>query len=191
VATISPDLLDAAERAFVRHGYAGATVERISAEAGVSRVTLHRRGIGRDDLLAALVERATENYRRAVWPALTAKGTGAERLQMALHALCEVAERHMALLLAVRSQNDRIFHGVPDDDGALTRTVFTEPLERLLRDGSADGTLRSADPTREATVLFNLVGWTYVHLRAGHGWSSERAAQATLDPVLHGVLKDK
>jgi AcrR family transcriptional regulator len=184
--TAHTDLLEAARRTFAASGYAGATLERIAAEAGVSRVTLHRRGITRDGLLAELVARATDDYRRAMWPALTGAGTGAERLGQALEALCEAAEHHMALLVAVRAQSDGIFHR--DEDESLTRSVFTEPLERLLRDGAADGSLRETDPLETATVLFNLVGWTYVHLRTGHGWSAQRASRATLDPVLHGLL---
>lgn len=182
-----PELLDAARRAFERYGYSGATLERIAAEAGVSRVTLHRRQITKDGLLGELVARATEDYRRLLWPALTAEGTGAERLATALAALCDAAERHMPLLLAIRAQSDSVFHRA-DQPEALTRTVFTEPLERLLRDGITDGSLRDADPVQTATVLFNMVGWTYIHLRTGHAWSPRRARAATLDPVLHGLL---
>jgi AcrR family transcriptional regulator len=185
--TSDSQLLDAARRALEAHGYAGATLERIAAEAGVSRVTLHRRGVTKDGLLAELVARATEDYRAAMWPALTSGASGAERLEQALVALCASAERNMALLVALRAQSDRIFHR-EDSDEALTRTVFTEPLDKLLRDGIADGSLREVDPVEMATVLFNLVGWTYIHLRTGHGWNPERAVRATLDPVLHGLL---
>jgi AcrR family transcriptional regulator len=182
-----PELLEAARRAFAAHGYTGATIERIATEAGVSRVTLHRRGVTKDGLLAELVARATEDYRRAMWPSLTGQGTGAERLEQALEALCESAEEHMALLVALRAQSDGIFHR-DEEEEALTRNVFTEPLEKLLRDGLADGSLREVDPTETATVLFNLVGWTYIHLRTGHAWKPERARRATIDPVLHGLL---
>jgi AcrR family transcriptional regulator len=185
--TSGPQLLDAARRALERHGYAGATLERIAAEAGISRVTLHRRGVTKEGLLAELVARATEDYRAAMWPALTSNASGAERLVQALEALCAAAERNMALLLALRAQSDRIFHR-DDSEEALTRTVFTEPLEKLLRDGIAEGSLREVDPVETATVLFNLVGWTYIHLRTGHGWNPERAVRATLDPVLQGML---
>jgi AcrR family transcriptional regulator len=185
--TSGPQLLDAARRALERHGYAGATLERIAAEAGISRVTLHRRGVTKEGLLAELVARATEDYRAAMWPALTSNASGAERIVQALEALCAAAERNMALLLALRAQSDRIFHR-DDSEEALTRTVFTEPLEKLLRDGIAEGSLREVDPVETATVLFNLVGWTYIHLRTGHGWNPERAARATLDPVLQGML---
>ena len=181
-----PGLLEAARRAFAVHGYANATLERIADEAGVSRVTLHRRGVSKDGLLAELVARATEDYRRAMWPALTGHGSGAERLVQALEALCASAEEHMALLVALRAQSDAIFHR--NEEEAMTRTVYTEPLEKLLREGAADGSLRKVDPGETATVLFNLVGWTYIHLRTGHGWPPGRAASATLAPVLHGLI---
>lgn len=180
-------LLDAARRAFERHGYAGATIERIAAEAGLSRVTLHRRGVTKAGLLEQLSADATVRYRALMWPALTSAGTGAARLAHALEALCDSAEENMALLLALRAQSDAIFHREEEEE-ALTRTVFTEPLERLLRDGADDGSLRDVDPVQTATVLFNMVGWTYIHLRTGHGWNPERARRATLDPVLNGLV---
>ena len=183
---IEGTLVEAARRAFAAHGYSGATLERIADEAALSRVTLHRRGVTKDGLLAALVARATDDYRRTMWPALTAGGSGAERLHQALVALCAAAEEHTALLVALRAQSDAVFHR--DEEEALTRTVFTEPLERLLRDGAADGSLRAVDPIEMATVLFNLVGWTYIHLRTGHGWRPERARRSVLDPVWHGLL---
>ncbi len=183
----APEILEAARSAFERHGYVGATLERIAAAAGVSRVTLHRRGVTKDGLLTELVSRATEDYRRLLWPALTGEGTGAERLAQALDALCEAAEAHMSLLVALRAQSDGVFHRQGEDE-ALTRSVFAEPLERLLRDGIADGSIREVEPLETATVLFNLVGWTYVHMRTGHGWSPEHARTAVLDPVLNGLL---
>ena len=187
VAGADAALLDAAARAFAAHGYAGATLERIAEEAGLSRVTLHRRGVSKDGLLAQLVERATQDYRARMWPALTGAGSGAARLELALSALCDAAEQHMALLVALRAQSDAVFHR-DDEPEAMTRTVFTEPLERILRDGGTDGSLRTVDAEEVATALFNLVGWTYIHLRTGHGWKPARARKATLDPVLHGLL---
>jgi AcrR family transcriptional regulator len=53
--TSEPRLLEAAKRTFAAHGYGGATLERIATEAGVSRVTLHRRGVSKDGLLAELI----------------------------------------------------------------------------------------------------------------------------------------
>lgn len=187
VTTRTDAVLEAGERTFRKFGYQEATVERIAEEAGLSRVTLYRRGISKASILAALADRATEQYRAALWPAVMSAGSGRERLELALHTLCDSAEQNLDLLVAMRAQTDRVFH----EEGAepLTRSVFTEPLERLLRDGAADGSLRvELDPVEGATVLFNLVGWTYIHLRTGHGWTAERAARTTLDLAVNGVV---
>ena len=183
---IDAALLDAGRRALRRHGWQGLTAERIADEAGISRVTLHRRGIRKQDILDALTEKALDAYRAALWPALTAPGTGGERLEQALHALCASAEENLELLVALRSQTDAIFHEAEPGE-AMTRSVFTEPLERLLRDGVADRSLRALDPVETATVLFNLVGWTYIHLRTGHRWTPERARERTIEVALRGV----
>jgi AcrR family transcriptional regulator len=186
---IAPDnrVLDASRRTLRRFGLQGLTTERIAQEAGISRVTLHRRGITKDVILETLTERAVTSYRDALWPVMTAPGIGRERLELALQRLCEVAEDQLELLVALRSQTDAIFHEESDGE-ALTRTEFTEPLERLLRDGAADGTLRETGYEEMATVLFNLVGWTYVHMRTGHRWAPDRARGAILDVVMTGLL---
>ena len=185
-AAIAAPVLEAARRVISEVGWHAATLERIAAAAGISRVTLHRRGITKATILAELTREGTERYRAAMWPALTAEGSGAERLALALDALCAAAETEMPVVQALdQAATEEVFHEV---DGSLTRDAFSLPLERLLRDGAADGSLApSPDPAETATVLFNLVGWTYLHLRSGHGWPAERATRALVDVALDGV----
>jgi AcrR family transcriptional regulator len=185
-AQVDHRLLDAASRAVGRWGWQGATLERIAGEAGLSRVTLHRRGISKDTILAAMVSRAVEDYRAAMWSALTGPGSGRERLQRALQALLDVAEANLPALVALQSAPESPLHQ-PGNGELLADAPFTDPLERLLRDGAADGSLRRMDPVETATVLFNMAGWTYVHLRTGHRWQAERAKEAILDLTLQGV----
>jgi AcrR family transcriptional regulator len=181
-------VLEGTRRALERYGWEGMTAERVAAEAGVARATLHRRGLTKERLLELLADEATALYRDAMWPVLTGEGSGKERLEQALATLCQLAEEHMAVLLALDAQaNAAVFHDAAEAE-QLTRTVFTEPLERLLRDGVADRSLRDSNPVETATVLFNLVGWTYIHLRSGHGWNAERARGATLEVALRGVV---
>ena len=99
-----------------------------------------------------------------------------------------MADENLALMAALGDRpRDAIFHE-PPGDGGLTRATFTEPVERILRDGAADGSLRAfEDPAETATVLFNLIGWTYRHLRTGHGWTPERATRGVLSIALEGV----
>ena len=73
--TIDAQLIDGARRALERHGWQGATLQRLADEAGVSRMTLHRHGVSREVLLAALADQLEREYREALWPALTAPGS--------------------------------------------------------------------------------------------------------------------
>jgi AcrR family transcriptional regulator len=183
---VPPHIVDAARQVLAQDGLAAATLERISAAAGVSRMTLHRRGVTKPDILRALAERFEAEHRETMWQALVARGTGRERLRLALELQCELSERNLATLEALSgAARDAIFHdGGP---GALTRSEFVAPLERLLLDGAADGTLATVDATETATILYNSVGHTYRHLRIGHGWTPERAREGVLRLAMEGL----
>jgi AcrR family transcriptional regulator len=180
-------LLGSARRTIARHGWDGLTLQRLADEAGVSRMTLHRRGVSREALLAALGEQLERDYRDALWPALTARGSALERLELALTSLCRIADGNLELMDALgHAERDAVFHDSARP--ALTKRAFTEPVRRLLADGAAEGSMRVEDPEETATVLFNLVGHSYRHLRIGHGWSSKRARGAVIDMALRGVV---
>jgi AcrR family transcriptional regulator len=183
-----PRILAAARQAIERHGWRDSTLERIAEEAGLSRMTLHRRGVTRDAILASLGRGLEHDYRDALWVALTAPGDARERLEQGLEAICDVCDANLELLTALGdAPRAAIFHETEGSGGVLTRAVFTEPIERILRDGAADGSLRAVDPAETATVIFNLVGWTYRHLRRGHGWAPERARRAVLSISIDGL----
>ncbi len=180
-------IVDAARHVLAEDGLEAATLERISAAAGVSRMTLHRRGVSKRDILRALAEQFETDHREQMWTALVAPGTARERLTLALELQCRLVERNLgtldALSAAVRAA---IFH--EPGPAALTRGVFVGPLERLLRDGAADGSLTAVDAQETATVLYNMVAHTYRHLRSGHGWSADRAREGVVRLVMDGLV---
>src|SRR6266540_5311933 len=118
--------------------------------------------------------------------ALTGPGSAAKRLQAALEAMLAVADEHLQLLAGMFLAHGEMFHKPGPE--ALTVDAFADPLERLLRDGAVDGSLREVDPTVAATVLFNTAGWGYLHLRASHHWPPEQARAAIIDLMLGGLL---
>lgn len=175
--TVSPELVAAVEVALEEHGWGGATAELIAEAAGINRVTLYRRGLTRERLLAAAALAAAEEFRAAALPCLTAPGSARERLDLLLVALYDLADRHLALLAGLYDGPTALFHiGLDGDDPtSITRLEYTEPFQRLLRDGQSDGTLRSNAPPEDAELIFNTAGWTYIHLRRSHQWAPRRA----------------
>jgi len=179
---ISQKLLDAAMETLSEGGWDALSLQSVADRAGVSRVTAWRQAISKDHLVNALLGRLALDYRDTMWPILTAPGTGAERLEAALHGLCDVADRHLPLLLA----SDTAFHRANQE--AQPTVAFTEPLVRLIRDGVTDGTLEPpADCETMGQVVFNAMCWPYVHLRGRHGWLAPKARNLLLELVLAGL----
>jgi AcrR family transcriptional regulator len=164
------------------------TVADLAAAAGVSRMTLHRRGIGKDEVLEELGRRLEEEQRDALVDVLAAGGPARERLRRALDALCDVDERYLAVLAALGSRMDAIYHepGAPDQP-VLTRAGFTDGLRRLLADGRVDGSVHVEDPELMATLVYNAVGHTYRHMRMGHRWSAADARRRVVDLIVDGL----
>ncbi|NUR75286.1 MAG: TetR/AcrR family transcriptional regulator [Thermoleophilia bacterium] len=166
-------------------GWDGLTLERVAEVAGRARSTLWRQGLTREALVGALVSELAEGFRNAMYPVLTAGGTGRERLVQALEALCELLDHHLPLMLAT----DEAFHqdtapGQPPD--------YLRPFITFLREGVADGSLEiDGDVVETADVVFNAVAWPYVHLRGRHGWPAERARDRVVGVVLNGVANQR
>src|SRR5947207_15809961 len=106
VGCVDDRLLDAAIAVLDEHGFAGLTLERVAERAGRSRVTLWRQGVTQEALLDGLLARLTRDYRDAMWSTLADAGSGADRLRVALRALCDIANRHLQLLTV----SDDVFH---------------------------------------------------------------------------------
>jgi len=185
-----PKLIEAARKAIEKHGYAGLTLERIAGESEVSRVTLHRRGHSKDEIFNALVVQVREEHRDALWPALTASGDGADRLRMAVTKVCDMCERDLDVMLAMRAQLDAVAHGAKGPD-PQTNWIVAEPLQVLARDGIADGSLRDGDPEELGALLVNWAGWTYVHLRTAFAWKPRRARSVVVEQLIGALSSPK
>lgn len=179
---VSDRLLDAAMAVLADDGWDGLSLQSAAERAGLSRVTAWRQAASKDHLVAALLARLETDYRDTLWPILTAQGNGADRLERALGALCDVADRHLPLLLA----SDTAFHRA--SEGAAQPFSFIEPLTRLIRDGVADNSLSLAEDSQTTgDVIFNAICWPYVHLRGRHGWTAGKARGLLIDLIMTGL----
>ena len=184
---VDDELLAGARRAVARWGWRGATLERIARETGLSRVTLHRRGVSKATILQGLAAAYETDYRAALERATRAEGSGGERLELALNAMCDVSERHLETIVALADEASSVFFHEAEADPVASKGFIVEPFAGILEDGAEDGSLRPVDPDEWATVLTNLMHWTYQHLRQSHGWSPARARSTLIAVVVSGV----
>jgi AcrR family transcriptional regulator len=162
-------------------GWEGLTLERVAATAGRARSTLWRQGLTLEVLVGALVGELAADFRDTMYPILTSAGTGRDRLERGLFALCEILDRHLPLMLAT----DEAFH---QDTAPGRPPDYLHPFIQFLREGAADGSLLpSDDVVEDADIAFNGVAWPYVHLRGRHGWPVDRASRRVVGVVLAGL----
>jgi AcrR family transcriptional regulator len=107
-------LLAVATELLDEEGWAALSLDRIAGSAGVSRATVWRAGLTRgavERVLRAnpagqvgpglgLRTRLAADCKDLMWRPLTMAGSGLDRLDAALRALCQVAERYLPLLVS-------------------------------------------------------------------------------------------
>lgn len=185
-APLDPDRLERLRDRLRDRDWDGVTTEELADAIGLSRMTLYRRGIDKEAVLAQLRGRLETEYQDAIFPALVSGAPAAERLEQALLALCTVNERYLGLLDALGRAGEFVFH--EEGEGpVMTRVSFTDALRRILEDGVSDGTLRVDDTEVMATLLFNATGWTYRHMRIGHRWAPEPTRQRLVRLLIEGI----
>jgi AcrR family transcriptional regulator len=189
------DILDAAQRLFERHGYAGTTMEAIAAEAGVALKTTyvafstksgllralwnHLLRAGRDDTPVA----AQQWYRDIV-----AEPDPERKLRMAAHSSRLVKQRIAGVLEVIRTAAP-----LDADIAALWDRIQTEfhANQRVIVDSlaEADALAQGLDPERAADVL-----WTLNHpnlwqlLVEERGWSPEDYERWFADTAIAQLL---
>jgi AcrR family transcriptional regulator len=179
--TVDAELRRATIEVLRERGWRGLTLERVAEVSGRARSTLWRQGLTREVLVSALTGELAADFQATMYPILTSPGSGRERLERSLEALCDLLDRHLPLMLAT----DEAFHqetapGRPPD--------YLHPFIQFLREGAADRSLGPLDDVVVAADLaFNGVAWPYVHLRGRHAWPPETAKARIVAVVLDGL----
>src|SRR5438270_1901312 len=182
---VDEDLRRATIAVLRERGWSGLTLERVAEVAGRARSTLWRQGLSREVLVGALLGELADDFRSTMYPVLTSGGSGRDRLVRGLEALCELLERHLALMLAT----DEAFHQEP---GPGHPPSYLHPFIQFLREGARNGSLTPGDDVvATADVAFNAVAWTYVHLRGRHGWPADKTRTRVIGVVLNGIAGAK
>jgi AcrR family transcriptional regulator len=156
---VRAQLLDAAERVFARHGYQGASIDAIAAEAGYSHGAIYSNFNGKEDLFLVLVEeRIDARLARVYQAADTALSRGATPLEAAHRFVAMLQHEQHAYLLLVDFWNQAVREPKAAarfvERHARLRGLIGRIVEGVARDTGAELTL----PREQvATALIALV----------------------------------
>ncbi|GAB4246544.1 MULTISPECIES: TetR/AcrR family transcriptional regulator C-terminal domain-containing protein [Deferrisoma] len=181
-------ILEAAIRAFSRHGYHQCTVAQVAREAGVADGTIYIYFKGKDDLLVCAFRHVLETILEELDRDLTDITDPLERIRFLVERHLEVMERDPELAAFLQLQLRQ-----PD---ASIRQAIAEPLrayarkiEQVVDEAKAAGAVRTDLATHVIRrVLFGAVDETVsawvLNPRRG---PLKPKAQAICDIVFHGI----
>lgn len=162
-ARLGAQMLDVALSHFFRHGYEGANMDAIAAEAQVSKRTLYQRYGSKQGLLLAVRDRERANYLRLVEVVLPYGTTRQKIVRTAQIILDAALSPKSKAFIGLKNEMERL--GLDLDDGTEQRVVkgWTEAFRSIL---AADQTLASRGPERLdaiASLLLDLLVATPHH----------------------------
>ena len=172
-------LIAAAERLFYAEGIHAVGVDRLCAEAEVSKRSLYQHFAGKDDVVAAMLQSQADKFNAQV----PRDGTPRERVLAVFTALDQAAAspdfRGCPFVGAVTELKDRDHPAARIACGA--KIALTEYFAQALRDGGADDVDLLA---LQLTLIFDGAS-AYSTVRGGATPATRRAVETLLDA--HGM----
>ena len=179
--------LKAAAVPIAERGLDQTKIEDIAAAAGIPKATLYYYFAGKEEILSFLLTDLLTEVAGAVAVACDAPGTAQERLVGVMTAQLQIMATQPAVCQALMADLGRAGR-VPEIAEALAG-AFSTPLQNLLAEGAADGSLRPVeDAVVVAGVIFGAVTITGLHyLVSGVPIDAEGLAKQLADVVLQGL----
>jgi AcrR family transcriptional regulator len=185
------EILDAAERIFVEHGYEGATIRKIADEVGLSSTALYMHFSDKGEILQEICRQAFEQMLSATREITRAHAAPEERLRAILESYVSFGFNNpnaYRLIYLTRPIEAR--------DGAESAAQQLGPelfgaIVSVLKDVAAAGRLKSGDAQQAATVF-----WAGMHgivslviTKPYFDWGDQAAlTRAMIDTLCSGLL---
>ncbi len=158
-------MLDAAERAMIRHGYQRATMQQIAAETGCAAGTFYLYFKNKQVLIEAILVRHLEGMYEAARTAAAAAAGPLEKVRQTLTGILGYwhgRESLLRLVLAAWPMRVRIVRERLSQIGWRENVVFREEMEGYVREAQRKGLMRRDLPAETLMDFIDGVGLTMV-----------------------------
>lgn len=176
----------AAERLFSHQGYHATSIRQIARAVDLQGGSLYAHITSKEDVLAAIVARADEEFQAAVQPILLADDPAPLRLRRAVRAHVTVVAANLAAATVYLQEWQ---HLSPANRGEVLRRrdEYEACWRQLFVDGMAEGSFRRVDPALAAVAVLSLCNWTYQWFDPAGPLGPSAVADMYSDILLHGL----
>jgi AcrR family transcriptional regulator len=170
-------ILEAATRLFLRDGFRAVGVDTVVAEAGVAKMTLYAHFPSKDDLIAAYLERANEQF----WHWLDAAVAGVEDPRDSLMAMFDAVGKlaNDPQCLGCTFQGTAAEFPDPDHPGHRVALAHKQAVLARLGTLAQEADLRDPEALADQLLLLMDGAWVAARMFGPGNPSAQVAAAAT------------
>lgn len=184
---IQDEITRVAAICFGEMGYRATSLDTIAAKIGISKVTLYKYVSGKEELLWRVFERTIDAFRTGLRQIVEQDLAADEKLRRIIRYQVNLLTGHLPFLTVFFSEESGLS---PDMARRVAREKrqYDRTIERVVRDGMAEGRLRDLPPTLLVFALLGMCNWLYKWYRPDGPLTPDLIADTVVDVVEHGYL---
>lgn len=182
-------ILTAAFSVILKKGFGNASMREIARAAGMPVPTMYQYVRSKDEILAGIFENYLKDVEAEVAASAERPGDAASKLRAAVTANLEQFDRHQA---EIRVMNRETRALQPEVRARVKDQMrgYLGQLERIVKDGIANGEFRDCDPKIVANLVAMLCEvWPLRQWSVGT-FGLERVRNGIVDLVMNGIQRD-
>jgi AcrR family transcriptional regulator len=176
----------AAERLFSAQGYHATSVRQVAREVDLQGGSLYAHIDGKEDVLAAIVDRAAHQFRAAISGVFGMDVPASQRLRAAVQAHLRVITANLPAA-TVYFHDWRYLSEPRASHVRAQRDEYEGRWRQLIADGVASGEFRPIDPRVGALACLSMLNWTYQWFYPTGPMDAHSVADAFSDVLLNGL----
>lgn len=184
------EILDAAMRCFARTGYHSTSMDDIVAESGLSKGTLYWYFKSKRELFFALFENILNEMIEPLPALLEIDAPVVERLRLLGMATADavINSTELASFPLNFMMEAWLDDSVSDHYFAMLQK-FADILEKLLKEGIANGELREVETSEITWGMMAMLDGIVLYYLAGMPGDVNKVASAMMDTMIEGLIK--
>ena len=162
-------------------------IEELAEVTGIPKATLYYYFAGKEEILVFLLRDLLTQVAGAVAIALEGEGSGRDRLSAVVQAQFEVMADQPSVWRSLIADLGRA--GRMPEIAAMVADAYYTPLQQLLEEGAADGSLRAVeDAPATAMAVFGAVTVVGLHyLMSGEPLDPDALTRRISELILRGI----
>jgi AcrR family transcriptional regulator len=187
------EILEAAERIFVAHGYEAATIRKIADEVGVSSTALYMHFRDKDQILLEICTGAMNELLEGSRQVSAMPIDAVARVRLILEGYIRFALTHPNAYRLVFCTSPTVDSIRRQHASMQLGAECVERFASVIREVAAQGRLRVGDPESVHQVLWSACHGmvTLMIMKPQFEWKSpEELTEVMLDGLLHGIIAD-